>query len=373
MRAASLLWTAAGQPVVTGDEPALALVAYAGPCWWCGGPSRGFGRPVASLPDGFPRRYEAACPEATHLCAPCSWSVSEHVSLPASYAAERIARKAREGRREIVSLRGGPAEKYLLLELEDGRIGLWTPATPAAAEEPWRASLADLRREPVTVGACRLVEVVSLAELNDVPSAKFRAFHHFGTLDRWWPCTDTDRPAIRAWLLAPPPGPWCGVIGDGKRHFALRAPVSEGPRCTVQLLDEAVEYEPAALADLLNRVEAVLTAGGSEEEILSGSYAGRGATLLLALRAHEPVLAPVRGSPLLDLVIYLRRTRKELATDAAPHVGIHPETPCSPTSTAPPVQALPASASSATSSATPPAPLDGKASPRPRQLGLWDT
>lgn len=316
--AAQILWMGAGCP----ECPTVADCTP-GPCWWCGHSTSRRGRPLATLAETFPSTTLAAAPASRALCVPCGWTLSDHVRLPAEYARDRIALCADTGRRCQVALRDAQPERRLLLRLADGRIGLWTPGANARSEEPWAAARDDLRLAPATVGPCTYLGAVPLEDLGDGP-AKFRAFHHFGTARRWWACTDTDRGAIRDWLLFPPAEPWVGVIGDGKAHAAIYARVSPGAGHGLQCVsyhpsrttvEEGIDYEPAALARQIAAWEALIIAGAGDDDIATERYEARGLPLLLAIRAHDSTIAPLRGGPSADLVRYLRRSRKELTPD----------------------------------------------------------
>lgn len=313
-----LLWEAAGRPTnTTGKDGKVDSYRCTERCWWCGRRSPGWARPQAVLPDTFPYPLEASVPESPHLCLPCGWTLCDRIALPASYAAERIQSKAKQGRRQNVSVNGGPIEKWLTLELEDGTVGLWTPGKNAAAEKPWQAAVKTLRAKPETVGPCEYKGAVPYSALDVGPVEKFRSFHHFATRDRWWPCTDSDRMEIRAWLLSPPKGPWVGVIGDGKKHHAINAQMLDAVATDelpcVYIQGSAVYYDPAMLARQVEAAEELVRAGAHDEEIASGEYRGRSSLdWLRALRVHEPVLNEIRGGPTLDLVRYIRRNKKEL-------------------------------------------------------------
>lgn len=311
--AARLLYRSAGEP----GYPQLAPCPAPAPCYWCGLPVVARGRAVSTLADTFPSHHMAAAPSSPWLCAGCGWTLSDHVRLPASYARARIERMAEEGRRCQVAVGDADPERRLLLRLADGRVGLWATGPNAAAEAPWQEARDVLREEPADVGPCRYLGAVPLADLGDGP-AKFRAFHHFGAEPgTWWACTDSDRAEIRAWLLDPPAAPWAGVIGDGKKSLTIRAhaspPAGQGLQC-VSYLGASILYEPAALARQIAAWEALISAGAGDEEIASGRYGDRGLPLVLARRAHDPAIAPIRGGPTVGLVGYLRRGRKELAS-----------------------------------------------------------
>lgn len=315
-----LLHRAAGFPSTTDKNRTCDEVANHCSCWWCGRPTNGRARhKKTTLPATFPFPLQASAPESEHLCMPCGWTLCDRVSLPHSIAVDRIRSKAEQGRRQQVSVRGGEPERWLALELADGTVGLWTCGPNAGAEKPWIDARKELREEPRDVGPCAFVEAVPYSELDAGPVEKFRSFHHLATADRWWPCTDSDRMAIREWLLHPPPAPWVAIIGDGKKHHAIAAQLLGAITTTddvacVYYLGSAVYYRPAHLAGLIGAVEELVRAGASDDEIRAGSYAPRDLALSLATRAHEPTVAIVRGAPILDLALYLRRNQKELST-----------------------------------------------------------
>lgn len=309
-----LLWVSAGRPIDTtaaAGGPVDAVQVPGARCWWCGHPSPdSWSRSRSCLPDTFPYPLEAAVPESPWLCLPCGWTLCDRVALPREVAEDRIRRRARAGGRLVVSVRGAPAERWLILE-RGGAVLLWRPGANAGAEEPWLEAVA---RGEVPPGA---IDEVAYGDLAPDATEKFRAYHHLATPDRWWPCTDTERAGIRAWLLAPPPPPWVAVIGDGKKHSAIDAQRLDAVATTAELgvayyRGAVVRYAPADLAALVDAVEGLVRAGAGDEEVETGRYAPRGLDLLTATRRWDPVVAPYRGGPTLDLALYLRRNRKEL-------------------------------------------------------------
>ena len=317
---AELLWEAAGRPdqLTSQDGPDVVAAPRGALCWWCGCPCpTGRGRSVrTAVVSTFPFAHRASAPDSPVVCLPCGWSLCDRISLPARMAADRIRSKAVQGRRQVVSLRGAEPERYLVLELEDGRVGLWVPGAASRDEEPWTASVRELRVEPRDVGPCRLLEIVTYDDLGAGPVEKFRSYHHFGDRSRWFPCTDSDRAALRAWLLDPPRQPWAGVIGDGQKHFVIEAQradaISHGALQTISYLGLVVRYQPTDLDALIGAIEEMIRAGHHDEDIASGRYRDRGPEAFRAVRRLDPTIAPHRGSAFLDLALYLRRNRKEL-------------------------------------------------------------
>lgn len=311
-----LLWTAAGRPTDTTDLTGTVDSARSpgAVCWWCGHVAPdGLVRPRSCLPDTFPYPAQVAVPESPYLCLPCGWTLCDRIRLPADIGAAKIRTRAAKGGRLIVSVRGAPAARWLVLELADGSIGLWTVEGNAASEEPWTEAIEGLRVEPRTVGVNRFVEAVPVEDLAPEATEKFRSYHHWAQPGSWWPFTDTDRMALRARLLDPPAGPWVCVIGDGKGHSALQAQILDAVGAVYWHRARAVvRYEPAILARQIAAVEALVVAGANDEEIAAGRYSPRGLDLLRAVREHDPVVEPIRGGPTLALVTYLRRNRKEL-------------------------------------------------------------
>jgi len=309
-----LLWTAAGSPTNTTDLTGRvdSALVPGSRCWWCGHASDRV-RPRSCLPDTFPYPAQVAVPESPYLCLPCGWTLCDRVALPGIIAGDKIRARATRGGRLIVSVRGAPAARWLVLELADGSVGLWTTGENAAAEEPWTEAVEALRGAPVDVGPCRYVEAVALADLAPEATEKFRAYHHFADPSGWWPFTVANRQELRARLLAPPRSPWVCVIGDGKGHAALQAQLLDAVDAVYLHPERAViRCSPVDLARWIAAVEALVIAGANDEEIASGRYAPRGLDLLLAVRAHDPTVAEIRGGPTLALVTFLRRNRKEL-------------------------------------------------------------
>lgn len=306
-----LAWTGAGRPAVDDCE------IVPGRCYWCGAgldPLRS--APISWLPDSFPAHKDASVKTSDRICEPCCWSMGQRNALPRSYALDRIARKADVGRRGDVVIDGETEpRKVLILKLADGRVGLWSIGKNAAQEEGWAKRAAELREAPVDVGPCAYLGSWPLESLSPAPTDRMQSYHHFATSSRWWPCTDTDRGAIREWLLHPPDEPWVGAISDGKKHGLPFTAVSPARSAGLQVVyhdGDVVTYDPVVLHLLLGAIEALIVAGARDEEIASGRYHAASADLLRVRRQHDAILSRYRGGALLLLAFRLRRNRKEL-------------------------------------------------------------
>lgn len=329
--AAEILWFGAGRPEVADvvDCPASA------DCWWCGHSCDGHARPLSSLPPTFPAPQRAALPLSQWLCRACGWSMCETVSLPASVSQARLELKARAGRRATVAISGEPASKRLILQLNNGEIGIWESPSGVSSFEGSTPDTETLRRVPQDATAiskgrlgdrpfvCEFLGAYPLDALSDGASGgsgteKFRTYHHLGTCSRWLPCTDGDKTIIRQWVLNPPDEPWACMIFDGKKHGVVFAQPSQAASEGIQSIffqGDQVEYDPATLRRQVAGIETLMLAGAGEDDITSGRYsmAQGGVDLLLLIREHEPALRPLRGTAGMDLAMYLRRSRKELS------------------------------------------------------------
>jgi hypothetical protein len=322
-----VLWEAAGRPT----HP--DFTAYTGPCWWCGVNASGEGWPLRLLPDTFPARDFARAGHATHLCAACGWTLASGFALPGSLAAERLRERAtlawRGNRRTEVCIDGAPAQKRLVLELADGTIGLWTPATPKSAEDAWAAQLDRQRVAPGDVGPVRYVGAYPADRLAPGLEQRFFVWHHVTLPDpngmpRWRPMTDAEKPAMRRHLLRDDlDGGHLGanVLSVEKKHCALFAMPEQwrpGAPRVVWFAGQSITYRAPTLARLIEAIEALLLAGVREEALVSGAYSG-GAEALPLIAQHGPTIAKHRHRPLLDLALYLRRPVGELrGRDASP-------------------------------------------------------
>jgi len=305
--APALLWRGAGRPA---PEGAVATDAR---CWWCAEPSPGLGVPVDTLPDTFADRPLAALPSSAWLCACCAWTMSDRIRLPAELGDAALESRLAAGGRALVGLRGADPERRLVLRLDDGRIGLWSPATPTALEAPWTEAIASLRADPRDVGPCRLLEVVDPSALS-TGTARFRNYHHLGTERLWRPVPNSSegRAAVREWLLHPPAEPWCCVIGDGQKHVAIKTPVAGGPGFVGVVGFVGVEILlPERLGELLGLYEALILAGADDEAIAAWRFDGRSIGQAIAVRRADPLRAYL-GSGLIDLLTFIRRTRAAL-------------------------------------------------------------
>ena len=322
-----VLWEAAGRPTHPDFTP------YTGPCWWCGVGAPGEGWALRLLPDTFPARPLAKVQDATHLCAACGWTLASGFALPQPLAVERLRERAalawRGNRRTEVSVDGAPAQKRLVLELADGTIGLWTPATPKSAEDAWAAQLDRQRVAPGDVGPVRYVGAYPPGRLAPGVEQRFFVWHHVTLPDgdglpRWRPMTDAEKPALRAHLLCDDlDGGHLGanVLSVEKKHcalFALPEQWRPGALRVVWFAGQNLTFRAPTLARLIEAIEALLLAGVREEAIVHGAYSGR-ADLLALIAQHEPTIAQHRHRALLDLALYLRRPVGELrGCDAAP-------------------------------------------------------
>lgn len=297
-----LLWQAAGCPTDTTSAPGAPhdVVRRDVRCWWCAQP-HAWGRPVSCVPDTFADRHLAALPESAWLCLPCGWTMCDRVRLPGEQGVAQIRARVAKGGRLIVSVRGAAPSRWLVREA-GGRVELRRPGVNAAADEAaWLVEPAD---------------VVDYADLTPDATERFRNYHHLAHASRWWPCTNASRQAIRAWLLDPPATPWVAVISDGQKHAALDAQrldaITTSALAVVYYRGSVVRYRPAALALVVDAVEAIVAAGANDDEVQSGRYAPRDLALLRALREHDSVVAEWRGGAGLDLALFLRRPRAAL-------------------------------------------------------------
>jgi len=249
------------------------------------------------------------------MCAACCWTISDRIRLPADVALAQLGRRLEDGGRvEVTYPEHDEPQKVIGLRLADGRIGLWARSpVNVGAEKPWLDAREALRDEPVDVDGCPLIGVFAEHEIG-TGAARFRNYHHVGTAYSWhpYPNSTEGKAAIRAYLLDPPESGWVCVLGDGQKHAAAYAEIVDGQPCCYLVGSGIVRWDHGDLARWLEAVEAVLLAGGREEEITSGRYARGGAALRRALLAHGPTLDRIRGSGGLDLALTLRRPLEAL-------------------------------------------------------------
>lgn len=304
MNAAHLVYAAAGNPEREDFEP------VEGPCWWCGSASpTGRGWPLKRLSDNFQDAHLASLPNSDIVCAPCAWSMAVGFHLPADYARKRLRSKAEQGRRVDLEM-NGERIKRLALVLEDGRIGLWTTAS-GGKEKAWQDAVkADLTANPRTIGPCEYLGAHALDSLTPGADRFIQSFHHWVVDGVWTACTDADKPAVRSHLLRQDiRGPACTslALAQGK-HTLIHTPLEypETGTRTIYALG-VLHYRPEVLAELLWAFESLRLAGASSEDILAGTYGHGGLALLRARWECELLVAPHRGSRLLDLTAYLCR------------------------------------------------------------------
>lgn len=327
MRATALLYTAAGSPRVPGAEPAH------GTCWWCCAglntlatrplTDAALGVPLSTMPDTFLDACgrEAGAPASTHLCLACAWTLSDAIRLPAHVGTPLLHRalygdQEHPGRVSVAVGDEAPARR-LVLDLADGRTGVWERPGKPADEARWVAARSDLRTDPRDVGLARYLGAYAAHDLARAVGGKFRNFIPFATASgRWEMWTKANRTEVRAVLLDPPRERWTLAIGDGQKHVAIYARVSDGStRAQVVYFDGGlVYYAPAVLRELLGAVEGLLALGARREAIEGGRYPVA-VHAHPAARAHEQVVRRYRGGALLALALWLA-VRPEVEEEA---------------------------------------------------------
>lgn len=322
--AARILWRSAQCPL-RGE-----VTAHPAVCWWCGLPSDLTGARREIVSDTFPDRPMARARYSERVCAACAWSLSQQGAIPKAYAAKRILSLCEQGRR-MQGVIDGEAGRWLALRLDNGQIGLWSTAANAKAEDGWKSEVASLRTDPRDVGVCRFLRAVPAEAIEAGSNEIFRNYHHFGGINLPWEvATDSDKSRIRHLLLSPPEGEYVAAIGDGQKHAIIYAEPGLGPydcRVYYRPTGKTVTYEPLQLAAQLYAVEQLIAAGADDEEVVKGKYTRFALPMMAALRIAEPIVAPLRGSATLDLLLYLRRTRPELKEDIALGQSVTPPAP----------------------------------------------
>lgn len=320
MIATHLLWTAAGYPTIPN------AIETQGVCWWCASgldavPLTGtaLGIPLATMPDTFLDACgrDAGSPSSTHLCPACAWTLSDAVRLPV-YVGTPLLHRALHGDQEhpgrVSVAVGDEAPVSRLVTPVDAvghvyKVGVWERPGKAPDETRWVAARADLRARPVDVGPARYLGAYSAHDLARAVGGKFRNFIPFATASgRWEMWTKADRAKVRAVLLNPPRERWTLAIGDGQKHAAICAKVSDGRERgqVVRFEDTTVYYAPDALRRVVEAVDQLLELGIRREAVESGRYPFVGDGLRAsALKANEARIRPFRGGPLLPLALWM--------------------------------------------------------------------
>lgn len=310
MIATHILWRAAGQP-----RPPHVEIAP-GRCYWCATdldalvPGLSEGVPLATMPDTFLDACgrDANSPASRHLCPACAWTLSDAIRLPVHVGTPLLHRalygdQEHPGRVSVAVGDEAPARR--LVATVGNAVGVWERPGRAPDETRWVAARADLRTDPRDIGPARYLGAFSAHDLARAVGGKFRNFIPFATASgRWEMWTKADRAKVRAVLLSPPREPWTLAIGDGQKHAAIYARVSDGStRGQVMYFDGVVVYfDPEALRRVVEAVDALLAAGVRREAIETGRYPfGTDGQH----RAHETRIRPFRGGPLLPLALWL--------------------------------------------------------------------
>lgn len=311
MIATHMIWRAAGYPSHPHAETAP------GACYWCAAPLDGLiaglsqGVPVSAMPDTFLDACgrEAGSPSSTHLCPACAWTLSDAVVLPRKVGAPLLARAlSGDGNhpgRLSVAVGDEPPTRRLVMPCRSG-VGVWERPGKPADESAWVDAHHRLRTEPATVGSARFVGIYGEAHLVGRVGGKFRNFIPFATASgRWEMWTKANRAEIRSVLVSPPTEPWTLAIGDGQKHAAIYARVSDGRvrGQVVRFEDATVHYDPEALRRVVEAVDALLAAGCRREHVEIGRYPMLGTSP--TVRAMEARVRPFRGGPVFLLAMWL--------------------------------------------------------------------
>ena len=309
MIATHLLWRAAGYPALPNVTP------VDGVCYWCAAPHVA-GIPLSTMPDTFLDACgrDAGSPASRHLCPACAWTLSDAVRLPVHVGTPLLHRalygdQEHPGRVSVAV--GSEAPVRRLVATVGNAVGVWERPGKAADETRWVAARADLRTDPRDVGPARYLGAYSAHDLARSIGGKFRNFIPFATATRWEMWTKADRAKVRAVLLNPPREPWTLAIGDGQKHAAIYAKVSDGSQRAqvVRFEDTIVHYAPDALRRVTEAVDGMLKLGIRREAIESGRYPfgmfTDDALVMASLRVNEGRIRPFRGGPLLPLALWL--------------------------------------------------------------------
>lgn len=323
MIATHLLWRAANYPSVQNAIKTQDV------CWWCAssfdsvllvGPA--IGVPLATMPDTFLDACgrDAGSPASRHLCLACAWTLSDAIRLPVHVGTPLLARalhgdQEHPGRVSVAV--GDEAPVRRLVATVGNAVGVWERPGRAPDEAAWVAARADLRTDPRDVGPARYLGAYSAHDLARAVGGKFRNFIPFATTSgRWEMWTKADKVRIRAVLLDPPRERWALAIGDGQKHAAIYARVSDGSqRAQVVYLDGGlVYYAPDVLSGLLDAVERLLTLGARREAIESGCYPVAVAARPTA-QTSERTVRRHRGGALLGLALWLATKNEQPMTE----------------------------------------------------------
>ena len=327
--ATQILWRAAGRPVPEG----LTACDPTARCWWCArrvAETDGLARAVRTLSDTIHDAVFPSLPGSPVLCAACGWTLSDWVSLPAEVWGPALDAKLADDGRVALSLGDDRGAAVLIAPWAGDRVAVFARPKQGAAGRTEEAAWQALRPrfaagDGVDDSPVALIDVMPREAVGRAMVGKFRNYDHVG-VDALglWRAFKAKRPTDRAWLravcLAPPAGLWTCAVGDGQKHAAIHAPVSDG-RLPVQALylDGAgvVAFEPSELGRALSAFEALVLAGVHPEEVLSGEYRPTPSIeRRRAVREHDPVLAPLRGGGLLALADLLRRSTDDLRSGA---------------------------------------------------------
>lgn len=131
-----------------------------------------------------------------------------------------------------------------------------------------------------------------------------------------------EKPLIRAWLRAPHTGLWFAAIADsGQKHVLPWAPINPGGSTGRVLFDETVVELPRAPAGwaLVDDVTALLTAGATKDEIVTGRYeSGAWMRCGAAIQAFEAAHSGERHGSFFTLAVWLaQRDEEAVATRQA--------------------------------------------------------
>jgi hypothetical protein len=142
------------------------------------------------------------------------------------------------------------------------------------------------------------------------PPDTLRMYTHLVDGDTWRQVNKGQKPEIRDFLRKPHASTWfAGIADSGQKHIVPWCPLNApGQRGGSVLFEEQIVTLPSTNAgwQIVDDLTALLTAGATKEETITGQYGSRAWSLCAdTLRAFEARHGGLRGGAWFDLAVWL--------------------------------------------------------------------
>lgn len=298
--ASTLLHRSQGSPAHPECEPVGSDV----PCWLCGGPCVRAMRREAWNGATFTGQNNVRAWHSEWVCEPCVCVAEWKPGMAMPVPVERVRDEEHEAAKTAAAKAKAEARAVKL-------------------EAAYAALLADATTKPKALEAARVKAEEARASVETAAGrdrgANWRNYSLLFDASDAVPLRVLSKgykAEIRAWLRAEHRGPWFAAIADtGQKHVVPWTPVNIGSRGRIRFEERELSLDPSRFG-LLDDLEALLTAGATKDEVLSGDYTPSTYQRCGALvETFEARWSSERASVWWDLAVWLSQRDEALVAE----------------------------------------------------------